>query len=88
MAAWLFAFTLVLTPTLDSTRPKCNGSTRGQYWPGVANVDPGEALRAARCGELWRCDSTLGRLKWRPVSVAYWRLAGKPAPEGCEIPSL
>jgi hypothetical protein len=88
MAAWLFAFTLVLTPTLDTARPKCNGATRGQYWPASANVSAQEAQRAARCGELWRCDSTVGRLKWRPVSVAYWRLAGKAAPASCEVPTL
>jgi len=67
-----------------ATKPACNSSLRGHFWPAAADSDPKLARRLSQCGSLEVCSVGRFRYKWQPVTVNVRQLGKSrqdPTPE-------
>lgn len=57
-----------------SSKPVCNASHAGEFWPPSANDGQKSMYEASRSGDLEICERGIYRYKWRPLTVSYRKL--------------
>lgn len=81
---WALALLMAGTMTLGYAEEACRREERGQLRPAGIHQDAKLRKRALACDVVRMCTSNeWGQLRWMGVSTPYWKLAGRPAPEGC-----
>jgi hypothetical protein len=85
---WLRSIVAVLGVAgalMAQQQPRCEKQMLGQFWPEDANHSSVALQRAVRCGDLQLCTQGRWSQRWKVVSMPYWRMLGKAAPEACVL---